>query len=178
MAKQNSTEKVIVSVCTGCLALTFVIKLIAVMSDIESIKLFFGLEDPNNKEFFQLWFFIGIIIMSSIGLLVWVIDNKLFKIVSMIPLISYAFLQFAAFLLTAAFGGAGYDDGYVTVDCIWFFGTTVLSAIPAAILGISADWLIINSRIFREFFYLSITLPSTKSIKTDGFHAQIQSSMM
>jgi len=161
------------------LAATFIVKFLAVKCDIESLKLFFGLEDQRNKSFFESWFLIGSVIWIMIGLFTWLTDDsKAFKIISMIPLISYAFLQFAAFLLTAAFGGAGYDDGYVTVDCIWFLGTTVLSAIPAAILGISADWLIINSRIFREFFYLSITFPSTTSIKTDGFHAQIQSSMM
>lgn len=136
----KKNEKIIASSLVFILAITFIIKAIAIGYDLEGIKVFFGIQDPSNKDFFYNWFGIGsaILLMICVFILGYP-KSKIVRICSMIPLVLYGILQFMAFFVTMAYGRFGYQDGYVVIDCIWYGFSTLLSFTPMAIIGSSLD---------------------------------------
>ena len=150
--KMKKNEKIIVASLVFALAITFIIRAIAIDCDLEGIKIFFGIQEPANKDFFFNWFAIGSVIWLMIGLLlIGYTKSKVVRICSMIPLGLYGILQFMAFFVTMAYGRFGYEDGYVVIDCIWYGFSTLLSFVPTLIIGFSFDrywWLkLSNSRM-------------------------------
>lgn len=132
----KKNEKIIASSLVFVLAITFIIRAIAIGYDLEGIKVFFGIQNSSNKDFFYNWFGIGSIIWLGIGALILCIPkSKAFRIISMVPLCSYGFLQLMGVLAIMAFSG----DNCIIVDVLWFTFTTLLSFTPMAIIGSSLD---------------------------------------
>ena len=133
-------EKIIASVLVFVLAITFIIRAIAVDYELDGIMTFFGIGDPANKDFFYNWFGIGTVVWLMIGLfMLGYPESKFVRICSMIPLGLYGLLQLVAFYITLGFSGAGYDDGYVVADFLWYGFSTLLSFVPTLIIGFSFD---------------------------------------
>lgn len=141
MKKMSKTKKIIASVLVFMLAVTFILKFVAVSAGLEGITEFFGIGEPNSQSFYIDWFGIGSLVWLMIGLLILAYpESKVIRICSMIPLCLYGFLQLMALFITMAFGGAGYEDGYVFIDILWFAFTTAISFGPMLIIGLSLDW--------------------------------------
>lgn len=134
--KKNEIASILVFV----LAITFIIRAIAIDYNLEEIKIFFGIENPASKDFFYYWFGIGSVVWIMIGLSMLAYPkSKVIRICSMIPLCLYGLLQLMAFYITFGFSGAGYDDGYVVADFLWYGFSTLLSFVPMLIIGLSFD---------------------------------------
>lgn len=133
-------DKFIASIFIFVLAIIFTVKFVAIAQDLHGLKAFFGFEDPSSEPFFLMWFFFGSVIWFVMGsLMLCIPESKAFRIISMIPLCIYGLLQLMALFVTMAFGGAGFEDGYVFIDILWFMFTTLLTFVPTAIIGRSLD---------------------------------------